>query len=386
MCDKPNPRVAYIAPFYKQAKTVAWQYLKDYGLHVPGAQANESELRIDFPNGGQVRLYGADNPDALRGIYLDDVTLDEHADMNPRLWPEVIRPTLVDRMGRASFIGTPKGRNAFWEICELAKSHPDWLYTCLRASETGIIPQDELDAARQMMTPEQYEQEFECSFDAAILGAYYGKEMALADRDGRIGHYPYVQGQPVYTAWDLGIRDATAIWMFQILPGELRFIDFYENHTQPLHHYTEVLDDRGYAYDKDFVPHDAKVKELGTGRTRIETLIELGRDPALVPDHKVLDGINSARVLFPRVTFNADTCMDGMEALRQYRADFDEERNTFRNTPLHDWTSHAADAFRYACMAYYERALPKEKPKGKTIQEMTMDDLWKSRPKRSNRV
>jgi phage terminase large subunit len=385
-CPLPNPRVGYIAPYYNQAKTIAWQYLLDYTRCIPGVRTNATELRVDFPNGGQVRLFGADNPDALRGAYFDDVTLDEPADMNPRLFPEVVRPMLVDRQGRASFIGTPKGRNYFFDICEIAKSHPDWLFLMLKASESGLIPQKELDDARQMMTPEQYEQEFECSFDAAILGAYYGKEMADAEREGRILEVPYDPGLPVYTAWDLGMRDSTAIWFYQIAPNEIRFIDYYENHTQPLGHYVSVLNSREYKYAEDFVPHDAKVKELGTGKTRIETLIGLKRNPRLVPDHKILDGINAARVLFKRMKFDKSKCADGIEALRQYKADFDEDRNTFRKEPRHDWTSHSADAFRYAAIAYTEQVAPKEKPKGKTLQEMTLNDLWAAQKKRKERI
>jgi hypothetical protein len=342
---------------------------------------------VDFPNGGQVRLFGADNPDSLRGGYFDDVTLDEPADMNPRLFPEVVRPMLVDRKGRASFIGTPKGRNYFYEICEIAKHHPDWLFLMLRASESGLIDAQELADSRQMMTPEQYDQEFECSFDAAILGAYYGREMAQADRDGRITDVPYDDSQPVYTAWDLGVRDSTAVWFFQIQGQGISFIDYYENHTQPLSHYSNMLKDKPYKYAKDFVPHDAKVREFTShDLTRIETMIKLGMKPELVPDHKILDGINAARVLFGRMRFDRLKCAQGIEALRQYKADFDEDRNAFRATPYHDWTSHAADAFRYAAIAYREQVAPKEKPKGKTIQEMTLNDLWAAQPKRDKRI
>src|SRR4051812_47361524 len=168
-CTKERPRFHYIAPLYKQAKSVAWDYVKAYGLKIPGATAHESELRVDYPNGGQVRLYGADNPDALRGIYLDGVVLDEYADMDPRLWSEVIRPALADRKGWAVFIGTPKGRNALFETWKRASGDPrNWYSLMLKASETGLIPPDELDLARCELSEEQYAQEFECSFDAAI--------------------------------------------------------------------------------------------------------------------------------------------------------------------------------------------------------------------------
>lgn len=353
-CQKQDPRFAYVAPYYTQAKDVAWAYLKRFAAPIPGVEANESELRVDFPNGGRVRLYGADNYDRLRGLYLDGVVLDEPADMDPRAWPEVIRPALADRKGWATFIGTPKGRNGFWEIWEKADGNQDWFRAMLRASETGLVDQAELNDARAMLTQEQYEQEFECSFEAAILGAYYGKEIADAERAGRICEVPYEPDLPVHTAWDLGIGDSTAVWFFQVAPDGVRFIDHYESHSQPLGHYAAVLASKPYRYADDWVPHDAKVRELGTGRTRVETLKELKRHPRLVPNHKVEDGINAARVGFHKFWFDATRCKYGIEALRQYRTEFDEKLKVFKNTPKHDWTSHTADAFRYAAMAWRE--------------------------------
>jgi len=368
LCKRPNPRFAYLAPHFVQAKDVAWGYVKQFSLAIPGTQVNESELRVDFAHGGRVRLYGADNYDRMRGIYLDGVVLDEYADMDPRVWPEVIRPALADRQGWATFIGTPKGRNAFYQIMHGgggwpgAVSAPDWFSLTLRASETGLVPQAELEDARAMMTPEQFAQEFECSFDAAILGAYYGKEIADAEREGRIGSVPYDPALKVHTAWDLGVGDSTAIWLWQVGPEGLRVIDCYESHGQPLAHYVAELKSRPYQYGNDYVPHDARVRSLDTGRSRVETLIQLGRTPVLVPDHKLMDGINAVRVSFPRMRFDAGRCKFGIEALRQYRTEFDEKTKVFRNTPKHDWTSHFADAARYMAVAWRELALPKEKP------------------------
>lgn len=362
-CDKKNPRFAYIAPFYTQAKDVAFQYLKDMALRIPGTQANESELRVDFEhNGARIRLYGVENADRLRGLYLDGVVLDEYADFDPRAWPEIIRPALSDRGGWATFIGTPRGRNAFWQLWETAGTRSDWYRIMLRASETGLVPQTELDDLRAMLTPEQYEQELECSFEAAILGAYYGKEVKDAEAHGRITDVAYDPALPVYTAWDLGIGDSTAIWWFQVAHDSVRFIDHYENHNQPLSHYVGVIKAKPYQPADDWVPHDAKVRELGTGRTRVETLKELGCKPRLVPAHKVEDGINAARVGFPRFWFDEVKCRYGLEALRQYRTEFDEKTKAFKNTPKHDWTSHSADAVRYAAMAWKELR-PEPKPK-----------------------
>src|SRR5258708_5915463 len=230
-CKRPNPRYAYLAPFYTQAKDVAWVYLKAMVQEIPGAQVNESELRADLPNGARVRLYGADNYDRMRGIYLDGVVLDEFADMDPRVFPEVIRPALSDRKGWAAFIGTPKGRNAFFELYDQAQGNDDWFDFCLRADESDLIDPSELDDARQSMTPEQFAQEYLCSFEAAILGAYYGKEMAEAERQGRIRHVPHDPQIAVHTAWDLGIGDSTAIWFWQAHGPEIHVIDYYEAHS-----------------------------------------------------------------------------------------------------------------------------------------------------------
>lgn len=349
-CDKPNPRFAYIAPLLGQAKDVAWEYLKQFALVIPGTTPHETELRVDFPNGGRIRLYGADNPDRLRGLYLDGVVLDEYADMRPRLWGEIIRPALADRQGWGVFIGTPKGRNEFWQIFDHAGRDPEWYSAILKASETGILNAEELDAARKSMSEDQYAQEFECSFQAAVMGAYYGKALEQAEKAGRIGRVPYDPMLEVTTAWDLGIGDSTAIWFCQQLGRETRLIDYYEASGVGLDHYAKVLRDKPYAYREHLLPHDAEVKELGTGRSRVETLASLGIRVRVLPKQPVDDGINAARVLLPSCWFDAEKCKQGIEALRQYRRAYDEKRRDFLPTPLHDWTSHGADAFRYLAM------------------------------------
>lgn len=354
-CTKPEPRAAYIAPLLKQAKDVAWTYLKRFGLVIPGAEANESELRVDFPNGGRVRLYGADNPDGMRGIYLDDCALDEYADMRPSVLPEIIRPALSDRRGSLTIGGTPKGHNDLHKLWQQAQGDDEWFTLELRASKTGLVAPDELASAAKLMTPEQYAQEYECSFEAAIQGAYWGREMAAAEEDGRICRVAVDPNADVFTAWDLGVRDSTAIWFFQILAGGVNIVDFYEASGVGLEHYASTLREKGYHLGHCLVPHDAKVKEWGSGRTRIEQMEALGLKPLLVPDHRLMDGIGAARETLARVRFDALRCKDGIEALKQYRAEFDEERKVLKPTPRHDWTSHAADAFRYLAMGWQEK-------------------------------
>lgn len=390
---KQDARFAYVAPQFNQAKDVAWMYVTRLTADIPGVELNQSELRADFPNGARVRLYGADNPDRLRGLYLDGVILDEFADMRPSVWGEIIRPMLMDRKGWAAFIGTPKGRNAFFQVYDRAIKDPDWLALLLKASESKLISDDEIEAARKELTPEQFEQELECSFEAAIMGAYWGKELAQAARDGRVTRVPHESELPVHTVWDLGIGDSTAIWFWQAVGSEVRVIDAYENHGQGLQHYASVLASKPYKYGDDWVPHDAKVKELGTGRTRIETLISLGRKPKLVPSHKIMDGINAVRQLLPQMWFDEMNCSDGLEACRQYQAEYDEKLRTFKDNPRHDWASHYADAMRYLAMAYREIRPEAPKQAGRILQigpnppqnQVTIEDLWKQNERKQRR-
>ncbi len=338
---------------------MAWDYLRAAmsPLRSLGADVNESELRVDYHNGGQVRLFGADNADALRGIYLDGVVLDEYADMDPRVWSEVIRPALADRGGWAVFIGTPKGRNAFYQIMYGSKTSlgaikdPNWFSLTLKASETKLIPDSELELARRDLTEDQYAQEFECSFDAAIVGSYYGKILAQAEADKRITGVPYEPTAQVWTAWDLGIADATAIWWAQTVGKEIRIIDYYEATGADLGHYVREINNKPYAYAGHIVPHDAQAKELGTGKTRLEVLESLGlRNITVAPMHRVEDGINAVRVMLPKCWFDLVKTARGVDCMKLYRAEYDEKLQTLKPRPVHDYTSHAADAFRYLAM------------------------------------
>ena len=347
-------RVAYIAPYYSQAKTIAWDYVLEYTAPIPGINVNVAELRVDFPNGARIRLFGADNYDAMRGLYFDAVVLDEPADFPMSAWPAVIRPALADRKGKATFIGTPKGKNDFWETYHHALSDDNWYCAMHKASETGIIDDDELAESLKIMGADKYEQEFECSFEAAITGAYYGTEMKAASKDGRIKPLPYEKSLGVVTAWDLGVGDSTAIWFAQYAPGgEIRIIDYYESSGVGLDHYAKVLQDKGYIYNQHILPHDVRVKELGTGKSRLETLDNLGIRPVSIsPNLRIDDGIQSVRSMLGSCWFDSDKCDRGIEALRQYQRDFDDKGKTWRGRPKHDWTSHGADAMRYLAVGY----------------------------------
>ena len=352
--QQPSPRYAYMAPTYRQAKNVAWDYLKQFAGKIPGVKFHETELRCDLPTGARISLLGAENPDSLRGIYLDGVVMDEVAQMPENVFPEVLRPALSDRKGWGIFVGTPMGHNAFYEIYEQAAASDDWLDVVYKASETGLLDDEELDAARAMMSADQYAQEFECSWNANVPGAIYGKELEDAQGDGRIGNVPYDPTQKVDTFWDLGVGDSTAIWFTQSVGRAIHVIDFYENRNEGLPHYCQVLQGKRYLYGNHNAPHDIEVRELGTGKSRREIAWDLGLNFKVVPKLPIEDGIHAAQMLIPRLWFDREKCKDGLEALRQYHRAYNERTRSFRSNPVHDWSSHASDAFRYLAVGIRE--------------------------------
>lgn len=359
MCTKERPRVAYIGPTYTQAKATAFDYMQHYARPIPGVTFNQSELRVDYPNEGQARIFGADNPDSLRGIYLDRAVLDEFGLHPAKTFSEVIGPTLVDRGGSALFLGTPNGKNQFYDIAQHAKvreaaGDPEWFYREYKASQTRLLDPAYLAQARSMMTDDEYAQEFECSFEAAVKGAIYSKELEAARSEQRIGIVPRDQVLKVDTYWDLGFGgqgDATAIWFVQRLRSqEIRIIDYYEAQGEGLPHYALMLRERGYIYGEHWAPHDIVVQE-STGKTRIETARNLGITFRIAPDVSVEDGLHSARMIFPRCRFDAVKCKAGLDALMHYRRDYNQRINEFKASPVHDWASHGADAFRYLAVS-----------------------------------
>ena len=364
LCKKQRPRLAYIGPTYRQAKSTIWDFIKFYSREIPGVRFNECELRADYLNEGQVRVYGADNPDSLRGIYLDGVVLDEYGLMSPTLWGEVIRPALSDRQGWALFIGTPTGKNQFYDIKQYALRSvgPDkelqredgWFFAEYKASETDVLTRQELASARATMTQDEYDQEYECSFEAAVKGAIFGKELETARSGGRITTVPYDPKLPVETTWDLGVGDAMAIWFSQSLRGgEVRLIDYYEASGEGFPHYMSVLNGKGYIYGNHWAPHDINVREMSSGRSRQEVAAGFGLRFKEVPrvhsqvGEEVEEGIHAARMLFPLCWFDAEKCRAGLEALQHYRRDYNQRIQEFKATPVDNWASHGADAFRY---------------------------------------
>ena len=347
-CELDRPRGAYVAPLYRQAKSIAWDYLQHYCRPIPGAEFNQAELRVDFPTGARIQLFGADTPDSLRGLYFDAVVIDEVAQIAPNLWPEIIRPAIADRKGSALFLGTPKGRNYFYDLYNSVKSDESWLVEVHKASETGILDPDELAAAKAAMSDDTFAQEFECSWTAAIKGTYFGDLINKAREDNRICRIPVETSVPVHTFWDLGRNDSTSIWFMQRVGLEHRFVDYYECNGEGLAHYARVLKDRGYLYGDHYLPHDVEITELTTNHSRREVLEDLGVRPVrVVPRIRDLsEGIEMCRQKLASCWFDEAKCDQGIRCLENYRKDWDENRQVFRSTPRHDEFSHGADAFR----------------------------------------
>lgn len=384
LCKRERPRFAYIGPTYRQGKATVWDFLKHYTAPIPGRKVNESELRIDFPNGGQVRIYGADNPDSLRGIYLDGVVLDEFGIQPPNIFDEVIRPLLSDRQGWAFFIGTPAGKNQFYKLARFAQEQSDWFFAEYKASETGVIPEKELRSNRDSMTADKYDREFECSFDASVAGAIYAAEMRAAVNERRIGRVPYEPALPVDTSWDLGVGDSTAIWFFQRdWTGDVRVIDYHEDRGKGLNHYAGILNGKGYAYGTHYAPHDIEARELSTAQTRLSIAASFGIHfrvvkPATKGD--LGDRINAARMLLPKCFFDSDKCERGIEALKTYRWDENTRLQDLKDVPVHDWASHGADAFGYYAQVYF-------KPQRDRLDEAAAQRDWDpaDRPRQDRR-
>lgn len=365
---KQDARFAYVAPQYNQAKDIAWLYVKRLTADIPGTTYNEAELRANLPNGAQIRLFGADNPDRLRGMYLDGVILDEHADMRPRVWGEIIRPMLADRKGWAAFIGTPKGHNEFYRVWQEADD--DWFKLCLRGSESGLVDADELLAMRKSMTDDQYEQEIECSFEAAIQGAILGRYMTAAESQGRINTCAYdPEGAPIEISSDIGFHDTSAWWFWQPKFGGFSLIDYDEDSGLDAPEWADRLNKRctlnNYKLGHIWLPHDARGKTFAAQHTAQEWFWKAfgTGNVDIVPMTSKSDRINAARIVIEQCEFNQVNCFAGIEALKQWRFKWDEDRKEFSKEPEHDWASHPGDAFSYGAQMMQERKVtPKQEP------------------------
>lgn len=392
-CPGRTPLFGYVAPFRAQAKSVAWSYLKYYSQPI-AKNVNESDLIVTTLNGAEIRLFGADNADALRGLGFDGILLDEYGDFRPSVWGSVIRPTLADKSGWAVFMGTPKGKNQFWEIFDQASGNPaDWFLLRLKASESGLLDAEELRQLKLQLSDDQYLQEMETSFEAAILGAYYGTELRELEEQGRFTQVSYDPSLPTFTAWDIGYRDDLAIWWWQVIRNELHVIDFYASSGLSPDEAANIVLRKPYHYQTHYLPHDAKAKTFASqGKSTVEQLAtHFGwAGMQIVPNLSVQDGIQASRQMLPQCWFDAVKCKEGIEALRQYEREYDEDKKAFRQTPKHNWCSHPADAFRMMAVSWQEEqpqrwVFPERALMAGPTNTATMNDMWAAHAGRSKK-
>lgn len=348
----------HVFPTARQGRKIVWDGVTKDGRtfldHWPRelvARKSDTEMKLKLRNDSVWQVVGSDNYDeALIGGNPVGLVMSEYALQNPSCW-DFLRPVLAENGGWAIFPYTPRGRNHGHKLFEMARKNPDWFAERLGASMTGAVSRAAIEAERAAGMPDELiEQEFECSFEASMVGSYYGKLMSAAEAQGRITSVPYDPLLEVETWWDIGVHDATAIWFVQRAGRETRLIDYYEAAGVGLDHYVKVLRERDYAYARHIAPFDIEVKEFGSGRTRLEQAASLGVRFRVAPRVPQADGINAVRTLLPSCWFDATRCEKGIEALRMYQKEWDEERKVFNDAPLHDWTSHACDAFRYGAL------------------------------------
>ena len=348
----------------------------------------DDDMFIELKNGATFQLIGSDRYDSTVGSGPKGIGYSEWALSNPAAWA-YHQPMIRETKGFAAFITTPRGRNHAKTMFDNATG-PNWFRELMSVEDTGALSaEDRAEALAEYvglygedMGYSLYNQEYLCDFNAAILGAFYAREMLAIRNEGRIdATLEALPDRPVHRAWDIGVRDDTSIWWFQVVGGQVFILDCYSTNGVGIDHYAEVCEQRaaenGWISGTDFVPHDAKVKEWGTGRTRVETMQGFGLKPQLVPMAGLLDGINAVRRTLPLCVFHP-RAEAGLAALEQYRREWDDDKKTFKANPLHDFTSHLADAFRYLAMAW--RTIPPalilpEKPVLRTLDDMVAAPL-----------
>lgn len=377
-------------PEYAQARKALWAAVNPHtgkrriDEAFPQAlrdSTNEQEMFIRFKNNSTWQLVGSDRYNSLVGAGVAGVTFSEFALANPSAWG-YIRPMLQENDGWAAFISTPRGRNHFKSLFDMAKGNSSWFAESLSVYDTGALSSTDIKEALEEyiaiyghdIGTAMFEQEYGVSFNAAILGAFYAREMAAVRQEGRIDpELDAVPGYPVHRAWDIGVKDDTSIWWFQVIGSQLFILDCYSASGAGVDHYAEIIHakhaERCWDHGTDYVPHDARVKEWGTGKTRVETMQDLGLNPEVVPLAGKLDGINAVRRTLPLCVFHERCEEDGIAALEMYRREWDDEKKAFKASEVHDWSSHLADAFRYLAMAW-RKAYEPPKREGIVVHSM----------------
>lgn len=373
-CLKRVQSIYYIFPTYAQSKKVIWNGITNDGFHfldfIPHEvveSKNSQEMIIRFKNGSLLSLVGSDNYNNLMGTNPAGIVFSEYALQDPRAY-QFLRPILTANDGWALFISTPRGKNHLYTLYEIARNSDSWFCYKMTVEETGHIPMREIERERAegLMSEDLIQQEYYCSFEMGVEGSFYGKYLDQMRIKGQIGQVPWESAFKVNTAWDLGVRDSTAIIFFQMIGQTVRIIDYYEKNKEGLEHYAKILESKPYSYNKHIAPHDIKVRELGSGITRIEKARQLGIKFTVAEDVSIFDGIEAVRSSFSKIWIDAEQCAPLLKALENYRQEYDAKRQVYKTQPMHNWSSHCADAMRYLCIS-----LPK------VAQGLTAEELEK---------
>jgi hypothetical protein len=351
----------YVFPTFSQARKVIWQSITNEGKrfldYIPRElikKTNDSEMRIELINESCIQLIGSDHIDALVGSNIHGIIYSEYALQNELAY-QLLRPILLKSEGFAVFISTPRGKNHLFTLYEIARSNPkDWFCQLLTVSDTGHITLQEIEKERQsgLMSEDLIEQEYFCSFSAGVEGAFYARYLDRMRVNGQIGCVPWESGFKVHTAWDIGVRDNTSIIFFQTIGQTVRIIDYYEKSKEGLEYYIKILHEKPYIYGKHIAPADIAVKEFGTGMTRLEKARHLGITFTTAPSlGSIMDGIETTRTTLSKIWIDETKCKQLIACLESYRQEYDNKKKIYNSQPLHDWSSHGADAMRYLCIS-----------------------------------
>lgn len=375
----------HMLPEAAQGRKVIWDGIDRQGRRIVDQAfpkeirrgQNEHEMKLELINGSIWQVVGSDNYNSLIGANPVGIVFSEWSVAKPSAW-DYMRPILAENGGWALFIYTPRGRNHGHEIYQIAKSNPAWFAELLTVNETKILPPSLIEEERASgMDESMIEQEYYCSFEGALVGSYYGKIINELERTGHIAAVPYDENVPVHTFWDLGHTDDTAIWFAQVIRGEVHVIDSYSDHGRDIKHYVDIIRAKPYQYGLwHWIPHDARARTLAAnGRSTEQQLNELGLKTRIVPQLTVQDGIQAARVTLPLCWFDRERTKDGLEALRQYQREWDEDDRMFKDRPKHDWSSHFADGFRYLSLAWREEIAPKPPEPPRFALDQTFNEI-----------
>lgn len=371
----------YLFPTFAQGRKALWEGIDNAGMkfldHIPKEivrRSNDTEMKIELSNGSIIQIIGTDNYDSIRGTNPKTCVFSEYAYQDPRAWG-VISPILKANGGMAIFNTTPNGENHAFDLKKIAESSPDWFFQTLTVDDTGVLTQEQIEEERRNgMSEEMVQQEFYCSWSSALVGSFYGQRLREMEESDRISVVPWDEYEQVITFWDLGMNDEMAIWFVQQHGFAYKVIDCFADHGKGFEHYAKMLYDKPYRYSKHFIPHDGKNRELSNGLERSKTLDSMLREEVIVMKRPkaVQDKIEAVRWLLPKVYIDVEKCRDGLNALKNYRQEYDERLKTWKKEPLHDWSSNYADAFAYFALEARHGSFA-SKPGSGTIKEDDSD-------------